>query len=969
MEIDTLKQAFRKLLTYTYFDKSNMVLRHAVALFVKKWLQDDESENQIFNDILRVCKGEDPSKLNIWLNGIRLELIPKKVSSTDVNNVADCGNVVSNIPFGKPVINKIVLNSIFPVELLIIDIAWLMKYGFLTDANLTDSCFGNRLDLIADNSGIRKGNSLFKRYHVQYQNWWRLGVEKANEVLNDGAEDVTIINFDISNCYHSIDFDFEVYLTSFEKYKSVYSKVREDNLTQCVLRMYEQYWRIINQSQCLLIKWKRPLPLGLFSSHVFANWYLSTLESYIKFKYSPIYFGRYVDDCMLVLKTKSHDKMRLQDILESELPDFFLFDKENIFFKIDKSFDPFLRCNSLRIQKEKLFVYKFNCKLPAEGIDKYVSDQIERSSEFRFLTDDGNIGSSLNLENITLVNALDADETNGSRFSILGENAYKLSVYLSKLASRLSRYPKDDKLQGEVTKVFRYFQGPILIKYFSQWEKLLTIFTFAERHDYLSEMMQRVINAINETSLSDEIFSANENEHLDDIKRYLRFYLEQCRLLAASLYPCQETDRLYLDTYLVRRHYNIFPLQEFTVEYKQSGLYTKECSNIDYIERCWDYNWMPYHVKYYEIVSALALGKVFDPDIYKHAYGLFTKLNRIPFNDWDAIMFHEDGKTDVEFNVDIRQDQNYAKKIVVSVVEMKITQPGIEEAPVINADKINLMQSILDKITDIPSTNIFILPELALPIYMLKEYCQYSAKNEIAFVSGLEYYQKGTDVFNYIVTCLPITLYGQRDAIPIIRLKNFYAPKELQKIEHSKRTIPKNDTKWQILYHFNNHVFTSYYCFELTSVIDRSYFFGKIDAMYCSVFNKDTYYFNNIAEACSRDMHCYFILCNTSDLGDSRVTQPTSHMTMNLMKVKGGNTTDNKAIVLSTELDIEGLRDFQKMNLDQQGENNNRFKFTSPCLTSEMVRNRERRFILCDENKQDDIESLLKQMSILNIQY
>jgi hypothetical protein len=155
----------------------------------------------------------------------------------------------------------------------------------------------------------------------------------------------------------------------------------------------------------------------------------------------------------------------------------------------------------------------------------------------------------------------------------------------------------------------------------------------------------------------------------------------------------------------------------------------------------------------------------------------------------------------------------------------------------------------------------------------------------------------------------------------------------------------------------------------LTSVIDRSYFFGKIDAMYCSVFNKDTYYFNNIAEACSRDMHCYFILCNTSDLGDSRVTQPTSHMTMNLMKVKGGNTTDNKSIVLSTELDIEGLRDFQKMNLDQQGENNNRFKFTSPCLTSEMVRNRERRFILCDENKQDDIESLLKQMSILNIQY
>lgn len=52
-------------------------------------------------------------------------------------------------------------------------------------------------------------------------------------------------------------------------------------------------------------------------------------------------------------------------------------------------------------------------------------------------------------------------------------------------------------------------------------------------------------------------------------------------------------------------------------------------------------------------------------------------------------------------------------------------------------------------------------------------------------------------------------------------------------------------------------------------------------------------------------------------------------MKMNLLKVKGGNTIDNKAVVLSATLDINGLRAFQKKSLDEQ-KTDGRFKKTPP---------------------------------------
>ena len=678
------------------------------------------------------------------------------------------------------------------------------------------------------------------------------------------------------------------------------------------------------------------------SAHVLANWYLSPLDVFITQQYQPYYYGRYVDDCMVVVKTKTTER-GLVESFQKELPGLMAINGSKAFFAFAEG--KYKRLSSFELQQDKLYIYRFNCMLPQSSLDEFVQEQMERSSEFRFLTDDADT-DNVNLEFVTLVNTLDAEEEPGRRFNILEENKYKLAVYLAKLSSRLSKYGERYEHYEEVEKVFLYFTEGYLIKHYQLWERLMTAFVLAGRKDYVVEFVKSAKHQIETLIPEAGLFGDNEEAGMQQLVNSLMFHLEQSQNLALSLH--RETlvvDSLYLDTFMVRMHYNLLPLQEFYKDFATRGV-KLTMDGFALREDLFKYQWMPYYVKYYAIVNALSIGEVYQPDIYQRAFAIYCTLNHVGHPlDWMAFCRPPQEDKVTEFNVDLAWAPLFEDYRTVSVVEMNIQNEDaidvIDKFGIVDTDKVAVFDNILDQITKIHKTDIFILPELSLPIYELMSYCLYAAKQEKAFVSGMEVVVKKDTVYNYIITCLPITLYGQKDAVPVIRLKNHYAPDEIKKIHEKGKNVPELTQSWQNLYHWHGHVFASYYCFELASIKERSFFYSKIDAMYCPVFNKDTYYFNNIAESMARDMHCYFILCNVSHYGDSRVTKPDSHMTMNMLKVKGGNTIDNKAVVLSAILDVNGLRDFQKMNIEEQ-DASKKFKKTPPDYDKTNVDQRER---------------------------
>lgn len=944
LNIDDLKTAFRKLLSYTYYDKSDLIMRKKVASFTKK-LTSIEIENKIFGEILSVAQGKNKDLLNGWLEGMSLRYYPKSVAPKADNKNQ---HLISNIPDNRAVIDRLLILTTIPVELCILDVAWLIQYGGRIDNTLQKSCYGNRLDLALDSIYVRSGNTLFKRYQTQYRTWWANGIKAANGRLKD-HKNVSIINFDISNYYHSISFDFQSFINYYDS-NWPNDSIKEDPLTDVISEIYHKYAIITSNSNCTVFRNNKKggaLPFSLQSAHVIANWYLGKLDEYFE-KTEIVYYGRYVDDCMLVLETNPTNKDVI-DFVKEQLPDLFIGqgNGQNISFS-DKLNDDYRFVSNFELQREKLYVYQFDCMLPKSTVVDYVQKQMEKGSEYRFISeDDMNL---VNLEDLTLVNALDVEEKPGNRFNILEESRYKFALYLASLARKLNMYGDKFEQYGEVEKVLHYFVGSRIIKHYRFWERIMTIFVLANQLDYVKEFINKAKNQILNLELDRSLFIDEESREKANIIDSLNNHLTESMMMAIGLHNKvdKRKDHLYLDTFMVRNNFNLLPLQEFSQKFNTDGV-KQSISNLRYNRKLFTYRWMPYYVSLYSIICALCVGRSYNPNIYKKAFSYYEQLNHIDNIDDLIKIFRHPRRNDVVSEFKTGQTRKANNKITVSVVEMDVDEKKAAEVidlfGTIDTEKVKCFEEIQLQISKIYNTDIFILPELSLPIYELINLCKFSSKKQIAFVAGMEFVVRNQFVYNHTITCLPIYISGQKDAIPVIRLKNHYAPEEIEKITEKNYKVPKNRKTWQNLYHWHNHIFTTYYCYELANIKERSFFFSKLDAIYCPVLNKDTGYFNNIAESAARDMHCYYVLCNVSHFGDSQITQPTSQVTKNILKVKGGNTEDNKAVTLSATIDVDGLRDFQKLSDAEQykrikrlkQEEKNTFKQTPPEYDKKMV--------------------------------
>lgn len=72
-------------------------------------------------------------------------------------------------------------------------------------------------------------------------------------------------------------------------------------------------------------------------------------------------------------------------------------------------------------------------------------------------------------------------------------------------------------------------------------------------------------------------------------------------------------------------------------------------------------------------------------------------------------------------------------------------------------------------------------------------------------------------------------------------------------------------------------------------------------------WNADINYYADIVGLWVRDVHCYFIQCNTSGYGNPCIMKLAKTEDSRMVMVKGGKNS----AVLVDDLDIEKLRDFQ----------------------------------------------------------
>ena len=211
----------------------------------------------------------------------------------------------------------------------------------------------------------------------------------------------------------------------------------------------------------------------------------------------------------------------------------------------------------------------------------------------------------------------------------------------------------------------------------------------------------------------------------------------------------------------------------------------------------------------------------------------------------------------------------------------------------------------------------FVMSELSLPWNMLEVFLKFSADNQVGFVAGMEYLNLNNTVYNFVVTCLPFEKNHVKDCLPIFRLKKHYAPIEKSVLERESFSLPVDKNKWFDMFKWKGMCFTVLNCFELTNVRARASFVSKIDTLITIAYNKDITYYDNLAESTSRDLYCYVVLNNVSQHGSSQIVAPKKQENKILLKVIRGTTEKNQTTIETADLDIRGLRLFQKY-----GENN-----------------------------------------------
>lgn len=304
-----VKRAYKKLKSNVYYDKTALFLRDKIVSF-------EDSNKDVIEDFIKVLQSEiesgNGSMLQDIINSVGYRKLPKKVTSRNKDNnerfIVNKHNVDDNIDIEyREFIDMDVRGHILGAM-------WTMMIGAVLDGDevATSGLYANRLihDKLKTNS-----QKLFKPYFTQYTAWRENALTRAKECLNSN-NDVLILTMDFKNYYYSVDVnesDFENIRAIVEKDKQ-YGNFLGDRdlektlvcyLNKAVFEIIKRYSDILAASENR-VKERNMLPIGFMPSDILANWLLVKFDRAVHERIKPIYYGRYVDDIIIVNKIEKN---------------------------------------------------------------------------------------------------------------------------------------------------------------------------------------------------------------------------------------------------------------------------------------------------------------------------------------------------------------------------------------------------------------------------------------------------------------------------------------------------------------------------------------------------------------------------------------------------------------------------------------------------------------------------------------
>lgn len=176
----------------------------------------------------------------------------------------------------------------------VLSTVWMLEVGHLFDAKLSKCACGNRLRRTQDGKGITPLSlGSFQPYLKPFRKWRDNGIDAMRMALDTGKK-IVALTADVLSFYHELN-------PGFMLDPAFVKDVLDLDLSEEQVKLNRLFIKAL-QAWAAATPLGKGLPVGLPASAVVANVALIELDRLIEQQVAPLYYGRYVDDILLVME-------------------------------------------------------------------------------------------------------------------------------------------------------------------------------------------------------------------------------------------------------------------------------------------------------------------------------------------------------------------------------------------------------------------------------------------------------------------------------------------------------------------------------------------------------------------------------------------------------------------------------------------------------------------------------------------
>ena len=965
--------AYKKLKSYFYYDKTILYNKMRLATWESNEIEMNKRIEDLADFLSTLEVDCDYEYVKLLMSGVGFVPMPKAFKEKPIEN-----NLLQNKISDNNEIDKVNFFIRAPIELMIIDTIWMLMIGKIASEqnSISPEAYANKIkkQIFFSSHDLFEGidfssNRLFVPYFKQYT-IWRDNAFRKVKTHYEAAQDSILLSLDLKGYYYSVSFKFDE-LSELLNHDERLTKLAP--LTAIIEMVYMIYTSEMKKYRSAIranpfIK-ECIFPIGLLSSMLLSNLYLQRFDKSIKERIQPSYYGRYVDDIMIVMERSEDMLISVESILHESLV------KNNIIKPIGNSEYQTINPTGLIFQKNKMRCVYFDHTEPDAMIKLLCETNTNTPSGVELMPD-------VNISQRTFdESAYNLGQQTGAlkvRNFLFTTNNYAATLFVNDLIRTSKNVDTGESeyqtyLNSQINQIIKFYSGTQSIEYRSAWINVFTLILLTERYDLFCKFYCQIRDAIaNMTAVSIESIAREKIETICDSVRIAM--TEQLNLsVSIALAPMAITvvsDTIKNEFTLIGVDVDFSNVIQDALDIRNANLFNNHVLSfplINYVDNNDNGKMSLVKAQPKDIVNPTMNGikilplnqrKVslsprfihldeicmlnflinFTSGGFPSAGDLgglinkFYEINQIHSTVEEFVTEKCDAIQRSELNLQqikiVSTKRKSFEKFRIAIASICLDE-NRDIIPTIDDPKHNLtpqkkaeLYAMLNEAAS-SGANMIVFPEFFLPVEWIEDVYTFSRKNSIAVISGLRYIIHDKHAYNYLVVIQPASSeFGFRYTLPLLREKNHYAPAEFEILKKHGIVCADPAAPYTHLISWNKICYSDLMCYELTDIGYRCKLRSKIELLLVPELNPDTEYFSNIVEATSRDLHCFIVQVNSSKYGDSRITGPFNSMFKDIVKIKGG---ENNVLLMGT-VNVKELLESRVGKADEKEEKPNLLK-------------------------------------------